>query len=169
MWVESRAPLKACAREAVSNAKPTQDWGMVHALDKPEPDLVDVHVGKRIRARRRLCKVSQVELADCIGLSFQQVQKYERGLNRVSASKLYAIAKRLGAPISHFFEGLEETDGHAGDLALRREQDLADFLTSEEGQELINTIRRLDNERVRRGCLDFVRLVAAEMSTEAPL
>ena len=142
---------------------------MGHALGKPPPDLVDSHVGNRIRARRRLCKVSQAELADGIGLSFQQIQKYERGLNRVSASKLYAIAKRLGVPISHFFDGLAETDllPGEGDRALRREQDFADFLASDEGQELVNSFRRLDSARLRRGYLDFVKLVAAEMSSEA--
>ena len=139
---------------------------MEHELDKPAPDLVDVHVGRRIRARRRVCKVSQVELAECIGLSFQQVQKYERGLNRVSASKLYAIAKRLDAPISHFFEGLEETNPEAGAGASPRGQDLTDFLASDEGLELVNAFRSLDNRRVRRGCLDFVRLVAAETRSE---
>lgn len=173
MWAELRTVGSARPRGGLERAKPTQDLGafggMEHASDKPGPDLVDIHVGKRIRARRRLSKVSQVELADCIGLSFQQVQKYERGLNRVSASKLYAIAKRLGVPISHFFDGLAETDllPGDGDRALRREQDFADFLASDEGRELINTFRHMDNARVRRGCLDFVKLVAAEMNTEA--
>ena len=140
---------------------------MVHASDKSAPNEVDVHVGKRIRARRRLCKISQVELADSIGLSFQKIQKYERGLNRVSASKLYAIAKRLGAPINHFFDGLADADAEAGDHALG-EQAFADFLASDEGLELVNTFRRLDNERVRRGCLDFVKLIAAETRAERP-
>jgi len=93
---------------------------MEHALDKPAPDQVDIHFGARIRARRRVCKISQVEFAESIGLSFQQIQKYERGLNRVSASKLYAIAKRLDAPISHFFDGLPESDPRTGDRAARR-------------------------------------------------
>jgi transcriptional regulator with XRE-family HTH domain len=142
---------------------------MVHASDKQAPDQVDIHVGRRIRARRRLCKVSQVELADHIGLSFQQVQKYERGLNRVSASKLYAIAKRLGAPINHFFDGMAEPDLQPGDAdrAQRPEQEFADFLASDEGRELVNAFRLLGNERLRRGCLDFLKLVAAETNVEA--
>jgi len=148
---------------AFERVDPTQDRGMEHASDKVAPELVDTHVGNRIRARRRLCKVSQVELAESIGLSFQQVQKYERGLNRVSASKLYAIARRLGVPISHFFAGLADTDAE-GDGAPGAEQDLSDFLASEDGQEMIDTFRRLGNPRVRRGCLDFVRLLAAETS-----
>jgi transcriptional regulator with XRE-family HTH domain len=125
---------------------------MARTSDKSAPDRVDVHVGKRIRARRRLCKISQVELANSIGLSFQQIQKYERGLNRVSASKLYAIAKHLGAPISHFFEGLE--DEAEGDRGPRREQNVAD------------AFRRMENQRLRRGCIDFVKLLAAETRSE---
>jgi transcriptional regulator with XRE-family HTH domain len=132
--------------------------------DKSAPDRVDIHVGKRIRARRRLCKISQVELANSIGLSFQQIQKYERGLNRVSASKLYAIAKHLGAPISHFFEGLE--DEAESDRGPRREQNQAEFLATDEGQEVVEAFRRMDNPRLRRGCLDFVKLIAAETRPE---
>jgi transcriptional regulator with XRE-family HTH domain len=137
---------------------------MARTSDKSAPDRVDVHVGKRIRARRRLCKISQVELANSIGLSFQQIQKYERGLNRVSASKLYAIAKHLGAPISHFFEGLE--DEAEGDRGPRREQNVADFLATDDGQELVDAFRRMENQRLRRGCIDFVKLLAAETRSE---
>ena len=70
------------------------------------PNPVDLHVGGRIRMRRKLLGVSQERLADDLGLTFQQVQKYERGANRVSASKLYEIAKSLQTSIAYFFEGL---------------------------------------------------------------
>lgn len=72
--------------------------------DTPNP--VDTHVGARIRARRKQLEVSQEKLSDALGLTFQQVQKYERGTNRVSASKLFAIAEFLGTPVAWFFEGL---------------------------------------------------------------
>jgi len=71
------------------------------------PELVDKHVGLKIRARRKVLGVSQSALADALGLTFQQVQKYERGANRVSASKLFQIAAHLRCDISHFFEGLD--------------------------------------------------------------
>lgn len=72
------------------------------------PNPVDLHVGLRLRARRRELGISQDTLAAALGLTFQQVQKYERGTNRVSASKLYAIALTLRAPVSYFFNGLPD-------------------------------------------------------------
>ena len=71
-------------------------------------DPVDIHVGAQVRARRKTLGVSQEALGDALGLTFQQVQKYERGANRVSASKLFAIAKTLQVPVSYFFDGLED-------------------------------------------------------------
>jgi transcriptional regulator with XRE-family HTH domain len=71
------------------------------------PHLVDVHVGQRIRHRRKQISLSQEKLADALGLTFQQVQKYERGANRVSASMLFRTAAKLEVPVSYFFEGLE--------------------------------------------------------------
>lgn len=76
--------------------------------DTHVPEPVDIHVGERIRARRRIVGVSQQALAEKIGLTFQQVQKYERGANRVSASKLYEIAAALGCGIGFFFDGLQD-------------------------------------------------------------
>lgn len=70
------------------------------------PNAVDLHVGMRIRARRKHLEITQEELAAHLGLTFQQVQKYERGKNRVSASKLYETAQALSVPVAHFFEGL---------------------------------------------------------------
>src|SRR5215212_8586427 len=72
------------------------------------PNPVDLHVGARIRMRRKILGVSQEKLADDLGLTFQQVQKYERGANRVSASKLYEIARSLQTPVAFFFEGLND-------------------------------------------------------------
>ena len=68
---------------------------------------VDTHVGTRIRLRRKVLKISQQQLGAALGLTFQQVQKYERGFNRTSASKLFDIAAYLGVPVSYFFEGLD--------------------------------------------------------------
>jgi len=72
------------------------------------PNPVDVHVGARLRLRRRQLGISQAQLAHALGLTFQQIQKYERGTNRVSASKLYEAARHLGEPVAYFFEGLLE-------------------------------------------------------------
>src|SRR5580692_8901907 len=78
------------------------------------PNPVDLHVGARIRMRRRMLGVSQEKLADALGLTFQQVQKYERGANRVSASKLYEIAAALKTPVAYFFEGLADPSREDG-------------------------------------------------------
>jgi transcriptional regulator with XRE-family HTH domain len=78
------------------------------------PDPVDIHVGRRVRGRRRAMGVTQAELADGLGVTFQQVQKYERGHNRISASTLCRIAWRLQAQIGYFFEGLPGPAGARG-------------------------------------------------------
>lgn len=81
------------------------------------PDPIDVHVGLRVRERRTMMGLSQENLADAIGLTFQQVQKYERGSNRISASRLWHIAKVLQVPVEHFFKGLE--NGPAVELGFK--------------------------------------------------
>lgn len=78
------------------------------ATEARKPNPVDVHVGSRIRMRRKLIGVSQEQLSDVLGLTFQQVQKYENGHNRVSASKLWDIARKLEVDVSYFFEGLQD-------------------------------------------------------------
>ena len=73
------------------------------------PDPVDVHVGARLRALRNSQRLSQEKLANTVGVTFQQIQKYESGVNRISASMLYGIARRLAVPVAAFFEGLPDT------------------------------------------------------------
>src|SRR3982751_2918628 len=97
------------------------------------PNPVDLHVGSRVRMRRKMLGISQERLAEALGLTFQQVQKYERGANRVSASKLYEIARFLSTPVAYFFEGLAETPGGEDSEA---EQTVHDFLMTSEGLEL---------------------------------
>ncbi len=85
---------------------------------------IDRHVGQRLRRRRRLMGLTQKELAERVGIRFQQIHKYETGINRMTASRLYELAKALGAPVEHFYEGLNG-DGQGqdsqGDLLARRE------------------------------------------------
>jgi transcriptional regulator with XRE-family HTH domain len=106
-----------------------------------EPHLVDIHVGARIRMRRKSMGLSQTQLADSVGITFQQLQKYERGSNRVSASKLYGMAVTLQTSVAWFFEGMTVLDA-AGDgdkvtLAVRR------FMATEEGVELASLVPQL--------------------------
>jgi transcriptional regulator with XRE-family HTH domain len=92
--------------------------------EKNTPNPVDVHVGARVRYMRKALGMSQTELADALGLTFQQVQKYELGTNRVSASKLYEIAKKMKVTIGFFFEGLEATQGDNNDAAVKIDRNL---------------------------------------------
>jgi transcriptional regulator with XRE-family HTH domain len=106
-----------------------------------EPHLVDIHVGARIRMRRKSMGLSQTQLADSVGITFQQLQKYERGANRVSASKLYGMAVTLQTSVAWFFEGMSALDT-AGEsdkrtLAVRR------FMATEEGVELASLVPQL--------------------------
>jgi len=87
-------------------------------LPNPSPHHVDKHVGAFIRSRRRALGVSQSQLADALGITFQQVQKYESGSNRVSASKLYEVALKLDVPLSTFFEGLDMADADGSPSAV---------------------------------------------------
>ena len=106
-----------------------------------EPHLVDIHVGARVRMRRKAMGLSQTQLADSVGITFQQLQKYERGTNRVSASKLYGIAVTLQTSVAWFFEGMSALDiagdGDKRTLAVRR------FMATEEGVELASLVPQL--------------------------
>jgi transcriptional regulator with XRE-family HTH domain len=128
--------------------------------DGPHP--IDRHVGLRIRMRRKEMSFSQEKLAEALGLTFQQVQKYERGANRVSASKLWEVAQALKTSVSYFYEGLAENPGeaHLG-LAAPSAQD---FLLTNEGLELAATFPKIARPRVRRKILELVRaMIEVEM------
>ena len=85
------------------------------------PDPVDIHVGARVRERRRSLDMSQTALGECLGLTFQQIQKYERGANRISASKLWALSNFFKVPIEWFFEGLGEPNQEWEDVMTKPE------------------------------------------------
>lgn len=131
-----------------------------HALpSKNPPHPVDKHVGGRLRLRRKLQGMSQADLAKGLKLTFQQVQKYERGANRISASKLYDAARLLEAPVSYFFEGLDETDGGKDDgFAVR----MTEFVSTPEGLELAALFPKLDDRRLRRRVVDLVRAMVED-------
>lgn len=121
-----------------------------------QPEPVDLYVGARVRARRKFLGVSQEQLADALNISFQQVQKYERGANRISASRLFEIARFLSAPVSHFFDGLDgavpEGPVDSADDAIRA------MVFAPGGAELASDYRHLD-QRSR----DVVRATARRL------
>lgn len=126
------------------------------------PNPVDLHVGARVRMRRKFLGMSQEGLAETIELTFQQVQKYERGSNRISASKLYEIARALKAPVAYFFEGYGENEAVEGFSESESEQFVHGFLMTTEGIELAEAFPRIKNAKHRRRILELVRALAED-------
>ncbi|WP_269715623.1 helix-turn-helix domain-containing protein [Caulobacter sp. NIBR2454] len=130
------------------------------AMDKLDsaPNPTDVHVGARIRLRRKHLGISQTQLAEGLSLTFQQVQKYERGVNRVSASKLYDMARTMGVPISYFFDGLPDpTAATPADItALDDQQAVQAFLLTPEGLEIARAFPKISSAAVRRRVVQLV-------------
>ena len=124
------------------------------------PNPIDRHVGLRIRMRRKELGISQERLAESIGLTFQQVQKYERAANRVSASKLWEMARALNTSIAYFYEGLSETPEAPGSNLPR--ETVQDFLMTPEGLELASSFPKIAHGRVRRKILDLVRVMSED-------
>ena len=125
---------------------------------------IDVHVGSRVRFRRMLLGMSQEKLGEKLGLTFQQVQKYEKGINRIGASRLFDLAKVLGVAVQFFYEeapaGIEPhplTESLAGKPA---ESAIVEFLRSRDGLELNKAFVRISDAKARRAIVDLVRSLA---------
>ncbi|MEM7642469.1 MAG: helix-turn-helix transcriptional regulator [Pseudomonadota bacterium] len=110
---------------------------------------VDIHVGKRIRHRRWMVGMTQQQLAEAVGIKFQQIQKYETGMNRVSASRLWEISEVLAVPISHFFEGLKDGESSAE----------SDILADKEAMELVRAYYTMPQNQ-RRRLFDLARVLS---------
>jgi transcriptional regulator with XRE-family HTH domain len=128
-------------------------------LDGPHP--IDIHVGARIRHRRAVLGLNQTELALRVGVTFQSIQKYERGTNRVSASRLQEIAEVLGVPVSHFFEGLASVDG-AGAPEMP-----VGALTAQEIRDLNGAFASIKDKTVRQAVLHLLKGVAGRAGLDA--
>ena len=134
------------------------------ADNKKQPNPIDIHVGSRIRLRRTMLGMSQEKLGEALGITFQQVQKYEKGTNRVGASRLQNIAAILGVPVAFFFE---DAPGDAGDAAVdglgeNSSTYVVNFLSSSEGLQLNRAFVKISDPRVRRRIIDLVKALAAE-------
>jgi transcriptional regulator with XRE-family HTH domain len=125
------------------------------------PHRVDRHVGGRVRARRKILGRPQDALARSLGVSFQQVQKDERGANRIAASKLYEIAAALAVPVTFFFDGLDET-GQGQAVNGARAAEVSAFLASADGQDWLQTVMAIRSPVLRRKVLDLARALAGE-------
>lgn len=131
---------------------------------RSHPDPVDVYVGKRLRKQRVLLRLSQEQLARAVGVTFQQIQKYERGANRISASRLYDIAKVMGVPISFFFDHIEqEIEGRpvpGGEFAEAPAPGPVDRFTHSETLDLVAAYWKLPSDDIRRKSLTLLRSMA---------
>ncbi|MDI7776600.1 helix-turn-helix transcriptional regulator [Asticcacaulis sp. EMRT-3] len=130
------------------------------ALDVKIPNPVDLHVGGRVRMRRKFLGLSQDGLANAIELTFQQVQKYERGFNRISSSKLYEISQTLKVPVAYFFDGYDDNESVEAFSESETEQFVHGFLVTTEGIELAEAFPRIKAAKLRRKILDLVRTLA---------
>lgn len=137
---------------------------------KRTPNPIDKHVGSRVRMRRVLLGMSQEKLGEALGLTFQQIQKYEKGTNRIGASRLQAISETLQVPPSFFFDGAPVADG-----ALAKgfqEDDSAQFVTNfvatAEGLQLNKAFTRIRDPKVRRRIIDLVVTLAKSADDDTP-
>ena len=121
------------------------------------PNPVDRHVGSRMRMRRMLIGMSQEKLGEALGITFQQIQKYEKGTNRIGASRLHHIARVLGVPIEFFYEGAPQVGAVQGFAESPASGYVADFLTTSEGLELVKAFIAIKDPKVRRRIIDLAK------------
>ena len=129
-------------------------------ISPKRPNPVDIHVGKRVRLRRTLLGMSQTTLGDALSLTFQQVQKYENGSNRIGASRLYQISQILSVPVSYFFDEMDQLTAVANENApVATGAARGDLVAKRETLELVRAYYRIFNPKVRRGIVDMIRAI----------
>jgi transcriptional regulator with XRE-family HTH domain len=131
-------------------------------MAKKAPNPIDKHVGSRVRMRRMMLSMSQEKLGDALGLTFQQVQKYEKGTNRIGASRLQQISHILQVPVAFFFEGAPALAGQSTD-GMREAPSpayVSDFLATSEGLALTKAFMRIKEPKLRRRVVDLVKEIA---------
>ena len=133
------------------------------AMTKKTPNPTDKHVGSRVRMRRMMLGLSQEKLGDALGLTFQQVQKYEKGTNRIGASRLQQIAHFLQVPVSFLFEGAPDPPAApAGTMEAPSPSYVSDFLATSDGLALTKAFMRIKDPKLRRRIVDLVSQIAGE-------
>ena len=133
-------------------------------MAKKAPNPIDKHVGSRVRMRRMMLAMSQEKLGDALSLTFQQVQKYEKGTNRIGASRLQQISIILQVPVAFFFEGAPDlTDGsHSVVKDAPSPAYVSDFLATSDGLALTKAFMRITDVKLRRRIVDLVEQIAGE-------
>jgi transcriptional regulator with XRE-family HTH domain len=134
-------------------------------MAKKAPNPIDKHVGSRVRMRRMMLGMSQEKLGNNLGLTFQQVQKYEKGTNRIGASRLQQISQILQVPVSFFFEGAPTTaNAVRGDGMSEAPSPayVSDFLATSDGLALTKAFMRISDSKLRRRIVDLVEQIAVD-------
>jgi transcriptional regulator with XRE-family HTH domain len=129
------------------------------------PNPVDRHVGSRVRMRRIMLGMSQERLGEGLGLTFQQIQKYEKGTNRIGASRIQHISEILQVPVSFLFEGSPGSSEHFGEAPSPTY--VADFLATAEGLALVRAFTRVPDIKLRRAIVDMVELIGGREEADS--
>jgi transcriptional regulator with XRE-family HTH domain len=128
-------------------------------MPKKQANPIDVQVGNRVRIRRMLIGMSQEKLGDLLGLTFQQVQKYEKGVNRIGAGRLYEVARILNVPVDFFYEGVGDPAGVSDSEVA---SPVLEFVSSGEGLQLSLAFMKIKDAKVRKRVLDLVKSLSEE-------
>jgi len=128
-------------------------------VPKKQANPIDIQVGNRVRIRRMLIGMSQERLGDLLGLTFQQVQKYEKGVNRIGAGRLFEVSRILNVPIDFFYEGVNAAQPGAGEP---EGAPVMEFVSSGEGLQLSLAFMKIKDSKVRKRVLDLVKSLAEE-------
>src|SRR5262245_208521 len=132
-------------------------------MAKKAPNPTDKHVGSRVRMRRMMLGMSQEKLGDALGLTFQQVQKYEKGTNRIGASRLQQISHILQVPVAFFFEGAPNIPGQSDGMGEAPSPAyVSDFLATSDGLALTKAFMRIKDSKLRRRIVDLVEQIAGD-------
>jgi transcriptional regulator with XRE-family HTH domain len=150
--------------------------GMEDRLESPgrKPNPMDIHVGSRVRLRRMVIGMSQEKLGEKMGLTFQQIQKYEKGTNRIGASRLFQLSQIMDVPVQFFFEDAPLAYANrgtalAGFAESKTEAFLLDFLNSRDGLELNRAFVKITDPKVRKRVVELVRALSEDVAVGADL
>lgn len=155
--------IKTAKTNVSTGSRNTTGTGERMAMAARKPNPIDVHVGSRVRMRRMFIGMSQERLGEQMDLTFQQIQKYEKGTNRIGASRLFQLADILKVPVGFFFEGLDAVTAQqpqAGFAEASSESYVMDFLDSREGIELNRAFVKIRDPKVRKSIVELVRALA---------
>ena len=131
-------------------------------MPKKQANPIDVQVGNRVRIRRMLIGMSQERLGDLLGLTFQQVQKYEKGVNRIGAGRLFEVSRILNVPVDFFYEGLNAANQPGEGESDAVAPPVMEFVSSGEGLQLSLAFMKIKDVKVRKRVLDLVKSLAEE-------